>query len=110
MTRHAFDPEGFEITKVVRRTSAGGAWVRGTVGGQRFSALVFPEHAENREWEIGDSRISKLCLVRLSDGITTFNWDRGLDVRAEDPVTAGIVDFLAEGLAETVFGAEGGAR
>ena len=30
-------------------------------------ALVFPEHAEHREWEIRDSRISKLWIQRLED-------------------------------------------
>ena len=40
------------ITKVQRRTSAGGAWVRGTIAGHRFDALVFPEPATNREWEV----------------------------------------------------------
>jgi hypothetical protein len=28
-----------------------------------LDALVFPEHADNPEWEIGDSRISKLWVV-----------------------------------------------
>ena len=49
------------ITKISRRTSAAGTWVCGTIAGHRFDALVFPEHADNPEWEIGDSRISKLC-------------------------------------------------
>jgi hypothetical protein len=65
--------------------------------------LVFPEHAENREWEIGDSRISKLWPKRLADDRTVFNWDRGADVPALDTAAAAIVDFLAGGLADVVY-------
>ena len=45
------------ITNTTRRASGGGTWVSGTLSGHRFDALVFPEHADNPEWEIGDSRI-----------------------------------------------------
>jgi hypothetical protein len=31
----------FKVTKMQRRTSVGGAWVKGTIGGHRFDALVF---------------------------------------------------------------------
>jgi len=92
------------FTKITRRTSAGGAWVTGRLAGHRFSALVFPEHAENPEWELGDSRISKLWLKRLADGQIAFNWDRGADVAAIDKAAAAAVDFLAAGLAEHVYG------
>src|SRR5579871_5560181 len=69
-----------DITKVTRRASGGGTWVCGTVNAEyRFDALVFPEHAENPEWEIGDSRISKLWVQRLGDKRTVYNWDRGED-------------------------------
>src|SRR4051794_8525546 len=66
-----------EITKVTRRASGGGTWVCGTMSGHRFDALVFPEHADCPDWEIGDSRISKLFIQRLADKQTVFNWDRG---------------------------------
>ena len=95
--------EDLEIKKVERRTSCGGAWVRGSVNGHRFEALVFPEHAEVPEYEIDDSRISKLWLQRLADKKEVFNWDRGLDVPAADKRTQAIVDFLCAGLADYAY-------
>jgi len=92
-----------QITKPTRRVSGGGTWVCGTILGHRFEALVFPEHAENPDYEIGDSRISKLWLQRIDDRTTVYNWDRGLDVSA-DWIAAAIVDFLAAGLAEHTYG------
>jgi hypothetical protein len=65
--------------------------------------LVFPEHAANPEWEIGDSRISKLRIQRLADRRAVFNWDRGADVNAGDELTRAIVDFLAGGLADHIY-------
>ena len=91
------------ITKMTRRASGGGTWVCGTIAGHRFDALVFPEHAENPEWEIGDSRISKLWVQRLADRREVFNWDRGADVPAADPVAAAIVEFLCAGLADHIY-------
>lgn len=92
-----------EITKVQRRASGGGTWVCGCLSGHRFNALVFPEHAANPEWELGDSRISKLWLQRLSDNVTVFNWDREMDVPASDNVAAAAVDFLVAGLADYIY-------
>jgi hypothetical protein len=92
-----------EITKTTRRASGGGTWVCGTMSGHRFDALVFPEHADNPDWEIGDSRISKLFIQRLADKQTIFNWDREADVRAADHEVACIVDFLAGGLADHIY-------
>ncbi len=74
-----------------------------TLMGHRFEALVFPEHAENPEWEIGDSRISKLWIQRQADKQQVFNWDRGADVPAADHTTECIVDFLAGGLADFIY-------
>src|SRR6266478_2832434 len=74
--------DDLRITKKTRRAAGAGTWVCGTIAGHRFDALVFPEHAENPEWEIGDSRISKLWLQRLADRRTVFHWDRGADVPA----------------------------
>lgn len=93
-----------QITKLQRRTSAGGAWVVGTMGGHRFDALVFRDHAANPEYELDDSRISKLWLQRIEDRATVFNWDRGSDVEATTPVAAQIVDLLAAGLADHIYG------
>jgi hypothetical protein len=93
-----------EIKTVTRRASGGGTWVCGTLSGHRFDALVFPEHADNPEWEIGDSRISKLFIQRLADNREVFNWDRGADVLAAGELTRAIVDFLAGGLADHIYG------
>ena len=70
----------------------------------RFEALVFPEHAENPEYEIEDSKISKLWLERIGDKKVVFNWDRGADIAAADKTAQAIVDFLCAGLAESTYG------
>lgn len=92
-----------EITKTTRRAAGAGTWVSGTLNGHRFDALVFPEHAENPDYEIGDSRISKLWLQRSADKTTVFNWDRGLDVAAATDEAKIIVDFLSVGLADLIY-------
>jgi hypothetical protein len=92
-----------EITKMQRRESAPGTWVCGRLTGHRFDAIVFPEHAENPEWELDDSRISKLWVQRLSDKQTVFNWDRGPDIPAADKVVQAIVDFLSVGIADLAY-------
>jgi hypothetical protein len=92
------------ITKTTRRAAGSGTWVCGRLHGHRFDALVFPEHADNPDWEIGESRISKLWVQRLADKKTVFNWDRGADVPAEDATVQAIVDFLCAGLAEHTYG------
>ena len=83
-----------EITRSTRRCSGAGTCVSGKVSRHLFEALVFPEHADNPEWEIGDSRISKLWVQRLADKREVFNWDRGPDVTAKNELTQAIVDFL----------------
>jgi hypothetical protein len=104
MTTH--DPadliETLRITKVEQR-NAGGSWVRGTLGGHRFNALIFPEHAENPEWELGDSRISKLWVQRISDRAVVAYFERGWDLRPRTEAASQIVDLLAGGLAEMVL-------
>jgi len=92
-----------EMTKTTRRASGAGTWVSGTLSGHSFEALVFPEHADNPEWEIGKSRISKLWIQRLADKREVFNWDRGADVPATDDLTRTIIDFLAGGLADHIY-------
>jgi hypothetical protein len=91
------------ITRTTRRCFGSGTWVYGRLNGHRFQALVFPEHADNPEWEIPDSRISKLWIQRLADKQTVFNWDREADVPAADPTAQAIVDFLAAGLADHIY-------
>ena len=94
-----------EITKVEPRTGVPGTWVTGAIGGHRFEALVFPEHAAVPDYELGDSRISKLSLRRIKDRAMVANFDRGWDVNPTTPIAAQIVDLLAAGLAERTFGA-----
>ena len=92
---------------VIVRTSrrhAAGIWVKGTIAGHRFDALVFPEHAECANYELDDSRISKLWLQSLADHRVAANFDRGWDVRPTTETAQAIVDFLAAGLAEHVYG------
>ena len=98
----ANDDLGFDltITRITRRTTAGGTWVSGKLAGHRFDALVFADHAESPEYELGQTRISKLWVQRLADRRTVFNFDRGLDVPAADPIAERIVEFLSEGLAD----------
>ena len=101
-----FDLGGdFRITKTSRRASGGGTWVCGTIAGHRFDALVFPEHAECEEYELGRSKISKLWVQRLADKQTVFNWDRGMDQSAATDLAQAIVDFLAAGLADQTYAA-----
>ena len=95
--------DNFQITKTSRRASGGGTWVSGTIAGYRFDALVFPEHAENPEWELGTSRISKLWIARIKNKETTFNWDRGMDTPAASDKTQAVVDFLCAGLADHIY-------
>ena len=94
--------DDLSITRTTPR-DAGGTWVEGTLAGHRFQALVFPAHAENLEWELGDSRISKLWIQRLADKREVFHWDRGTDVPAADALAGLIADFLAGGLADHIF-------
>jgi len=91
------------ITKTTRRVEGAGTWVCGTLHGHRFDALVFPEHAEIAEWELGESRISKLFVQRLADRQTVANFDRGWDVRPTTDEASAIVDFLAAGLADHTY-------
>ena len=92
------------IARKTRRLSAGGIWVKGTLNGYRFDALVFAEHAECPDYELGDSRISKLWLQSLADHRVVANFDRGWDIRPTTKVATAIVDFLAAGLADLVYG------
>ncbi len=95
--------DDLRITKTTRRASGGGTWVSGTIAGHRFDALVFPEHAECPEYELGDSRISKLWVQRMADKTTVVNFDRGWDHMPANPTAAKIVDFLAAGLADLIY-------
>jgi hypothetical protein len=91
------------IARRSRRAAGAGTWVGGRVGGYRFEALVFPEHADDPSWEIGRSKISKLWVQRSSDERMVFNWDRGEDVPTADLETQEVVDLLAARLADLIF-------
>ncbi len=91
------------ICKTTRRNAAAGTWVKGMLGGHRFDALVFPEHAECPDYELGQSRISKLWLQSLADPRVAANFDRGWDIPPAPKTAKAIVDFLAAGLAEHVY-------
>lgn len=86
-----------------RRAAAGGTWVIGSVAGHRFEALVFPDHAECEEYELGESRISKLWIQILADHQTVANFDRGWDILPKSNAVWAIVDFLAAGLADLIY-------
>ena len=94
------------ITKISNRNrNIGGSWVQGEMNDQyRFEALVFADHAESEEYELGRSKISKLWIQQISDRKTMFNLDRGLDVPAANTEIQVVVDFLCEGLSDLVFG------
>lgn len=98
-----FDLDDLRITRRTRRNAGGGTWVTGTVAGHRFDALVFPEHAESEEYELGRSQISKLWVQRLADRTTVFNWDRGMDIPAQTDLAQAIVDLVAANLADDTY-------
>lgn len=82
----------------------GGNWVHGTIAGHSFEALVFAEHAESSSYELDNSRISKLHLTHQITKRTVAAFDRGWDITPTSEVARAIVDVLAAGLAETIFG------
>ena len=96
--------DDLRITKTTRRAAGAGTWTIGTVAGHHFEGLVFPEHAECSDYELGTSRISKLWLQELGGEETVVNFDRGWDLRPKTHLAVAIVDFLAAGLAEHVYG------
>lgn len=105
-----FDPadpgamlDTLRITKRSRR-GAGGTWVTGRIACHAFDALVFPGHAESESFELAGSRISKLGLRELRSGTEVAGFDRGWSTRPTTEAAKAIVDLLAAGLAELVFG------
>ena len=95
--------DDLRITKTTRRAAGGGTWVVGKIAGHKFNVLVFPEHAECPDYELGDSRISKLWLKNQAHNLEVANFDRGWDVYPRTKEAQAIVNFLAAGLAEHVY-------
>jgi hypothetical protein len=97
--------DDLQIRKTTPRDRGiGGTWVDGTINGHRFQVLVFADHAESEEYELGTSRISKLWLQRQTDKKEVANFDRGWDLEPTTHDAKAIVDFLAAGIAEHSFG------
>lgn len=107
-----FDPQDqgamldtLEITKTTgRKDGGGGTWVKGTIAGHAFEALVFAEHATDPAYELDDSRISKLYLKDGATDTEVASFDRGWDRQPTTDAARAIVGLLAAGLAEHVFG------
>jgi hypothetical protein len=72
--------DDLQITKTTRRAAGSGTWVIGTLNGHKFNALVFPAHAECPDYDLGDSRISKLWIEQIANKRVVVNFDRGWDV------------------------------
>ncbi len=94
------------ITKPDSSRQMGGTadWVHGSIAGHSFQVLVFEDHAECQEYELGTSRISKLWLRREADRQVVANFDRGWDFEPITDEAREIVGFLAAGIAEHTFG------
>ena len=61
MNTHDDLGDSLKITKTEgRQLNAPGTWVSGSIAGHTFQVLVFEDHAENADYELGTSRISKL--------------------------------------------------
>ncbi len=72
-----------------------GFWIFGSADQYRFQAQMFHDHADNPEWELAESKISRLWIQHQSR--TVFNWDRGMDVDAvNDEVQDLVVQLCSE--------------
>lgn len=91
------------MTYTTSRRDVGGTWVTGEIGGHRFQALVFKEHALSENYEMLDTRTSKFWLADATGTVCDF--DRGWILRPTTPAAKFITDMLTDGLAELIFGA-----
>jgi hypothetical protein len=94
--------DDLQISEITPRKSAGGIWVTGSLNGHRFEALVFNDHADHPENEMGLSRIAKFRLRRESDQKEVCHFDRGWNLEPATDEAIAIANFLAAGLAEVV--------
>lgn len=90
------------ISKIEGR-EIGGRWVTGHIAGHKFQALVFPEHAEKKSYEMSKSKISKFWLKHKITDTVVANFDRGWDTKPTTDLAVIITDLLAAGLADTIF-------
>ena len=95
--------DDLKITKTDSSRQMGGTWVTGSIAGHSFQVLVFEDHAECEEYELGTSRISKLWLRRQADRQVVANFDRGWELEPTTDAAREVVDFLAAGIAEHTF-------
>jgi hypothetical protein len=96
--------DDLQITKTEGRANAGGTWVNGSIAGHTFQVLVFEDHAESEQYELGTSRISKLWLRRQADRQVVADFERGWGLHPTTDEAREIVGFLAAGIAVHVFG------
>jgi len=94
---------GLVVQRVEPSVPLGSCWVTGAIRGHRFWAKVYPHHAIYPSFEIGQSRISKLSVRRLSDGEEVAAFDRGWDRRPTTSTAVKMVNVLVRDLADTVF-------
>ena len=75
-----------------------GRWLRGTIDGYEFFALVFQKGSK---YGINEGRISKLAVRRKLESLTDvsryiINYDRGWDIEPETEEHKLILDTLVE--------------
>lgn len=93
---------GSDLSVIRVEKAFNSTWIIGTVHGHRFAAKIYPLHALDPKWELGESRISKLFVRRQEDCHIAFAWDRGLIDVGKDPIgkeqeTKALVAFLTSG-------------
>lgn len=94
--------QSLRISKI-EGNDMGGRWVTGHIAGHKFEALVFLEHADNKNYELDKSKISKLWIKNKVTETIVANFDRGWDTKPTTELASIIVDLLAAGLADMVF-------
>ena len=94
----------FVILKTIRQASGAESFVIGRLNDHHFDAIVFAEHPKYPDFELGDSRITKLWLQRIADKTTVASFNRAWDMHPTTEIARAIVDFLATNLAERIYG------
>ena len=93
----------FVILKTIRQTSGEESFVIGRLNDHHFDAIVFAEHPKYPNFELADSRITKLWLQRIADKATVASFNRGWDMCPTTEIAQAIVDFLAANLAKHIY-------